>query len=357
MRRGVIVAAATLCAASIAGPAFAQIGGLLRGAQRAREAQQDLTITEDEEHAIGSDVSARLRERYGVVQDREIHRYVTLVGRALAAESSRPTLRWTFVVLDTDGVNAFAAPGGFVHVTRGALALLENEAELADVLGHEIGHVTEKHTVNAIRKAKATELGASASRSAMLENFVNAAYEAILENKFDRSEEMGADKVGVTLANTVGYAPGGLAAFLSRLAERNRDLAEPSGPFASHPETKRRVDELAKLIASSNLAATATVQARYDASVPYRAVPVADVAQRAPESATPAARSSSGGGGLGLSRLNPLGRERSSSQTVASAGSRGVNPDRDAKGGPDKSLVIVTVSPAEVAEFRRGIAG
>src|SRR5207247_6674767 len=95
------------------------------------------------------------------VQDPAIHKYVSLVGTALAEHSERPGLAWTFIVLDTDGVNAFASPGGIVHITRGALGLITNEAELAGVLGHEIGHVAHKHTVNASRKNKAVQLGAS----------------------------------------------------------------------------------------------------------------------------------------------------------------------------------------------------
>ncbi len=98
-------------------------------------------------------MSEKIRARYGVVQDAAAHKYVSLVGDALAQVSSRPALPWRFVILDTDGVNAFAAPGGYVHITRGALALLKNESELAGVLGHEIIHVTEKHTVNAIQKS------------------------------------------------------------------------------------------------------------------------------------------------------------------------------------------------------------
>ena len=100
---------------------------------------RSLTFSDAEEQQLGSEISAKIRDKYGVVQDRAVHKYVTLVGSVLASASSRPNLKWTFVVLDTDGVNAFAAPGGFVHITRGALALIQNEAELADVLAHEIG--------------------------------------------------------------------------------------------------------------------------------------------------------------------------------------------------------------------------
>src|SRR6185436_12394313 len=132
------------------------------------------------------EVSVKIRARFGVVQDPAIHKYVTLMGTALAKNSERPNLNWTFVVLDTDGVNAFASPGGIIHVTRGALGLARNEAELAGVLGHEIGHVVRKHTVNAIKKSKAVQIGSSAAaRNTMLDQLANKAYEMVLENQFD----------------------------------------------------------------------------------------------------------------------------------------------------------------------------
>jgi hypothetical protein len=95
-------------------------------------------------------------------------------------------------VLDTGGVNAFASPGGIVHITRGALGLVESEAELAGVLAHEIGHVAHKHTVNAIKKNKAVQLGTSetlSNRGPFLDKLANKAYEMVLENKFDRGDE------------------------------------------------------------------------------------------------------------------------------------------------------------------------
>ncbi len=128
--RSSIVVAGLLMGLGVAQAAEAQLGQFNK-ALKAVEKFQDLQITEDEEAQIGADVSAKLRDKYGVVQDKALHKYVTLVGSLLAQQSSRPNLKWTFIVLDTDGVNAFAAPGGFVHITRGALALIQNEAELA----------------------------------------------------------------------------------------------------------------------------------------------------------------------------------------------------------------------------------
>lgn len=354
----ITLAALTLAVLLVnASPVLAQLGGIGRAIGKASEAKDtldSLTFSDQEEQQIGSEISTKLRDRYGVVQDPAVHKYVTLVGTTLAKESTRPNLRWTFIVLDTDGVNAFAAPGGFIHVTKGALALIQNEAELADVLGHEIGHVTEKHTINAIKKSNAMSTVAKASRRDVIAEFTERAYAAILENKFDRGDETASDRIGITLANKAGWAPTGLAAFLTRLSDRNKGLQERSGMFASHPEAKARLSELSKTISGSKLTSAALVASRYAQAITFKPVPVTAV----PQGAAPAGSTSkpaSGGGGLGMGNLTSLGRERDSS--VSSAGSRGVNPDRDARGGPNKTLVSVSVSAAELAAFRKGITG
>lgn len=369
--RQVLLAGVLVC--GLAGDAFAQgaIGKLAQGAATANTAKglsdqiKELVITEQEEREMGEQISARLRTKYGVVQSVPVHKYVSLVGRVLTASSTRPNLAWTFIVLDTDGVNAFAAPGGYIHITRGALALIRNEAELAGVLGHEIIHVTEKHTINAIKKAKVQGAAAEAvTRSEVLEYLIDRAYENLLQNQYDRGDETSSDQVGIRLAAGAGYAPAGLGAFLTRLAERNKDLKEPSGVFASHPETKTRVDRLTRQVSSEKLGATATVAARYTAAISYKPVAVTAVVSGAGSStAAPAAKptttkpteptSKFGLGGLS----SKLGVERTNTGAVASAGSRGVNPDRDAKGGANSRAVTVTLTPAEIAAFRKGITG
>jgi predicted Zn-dependent protease len=342
----------------LASPAAAQFGRITQGLQKAKEAKDkidELNFTDAEEQQLGAKVSGMLRQKYGVVQDNAVHKYVTLEGAVLAQASSRPNLSWTFIVLDTDGVNAFAAPGGFVHITRGALALLQNESELAGVLGHEISHVTGKHTIHSIQKNKAVQIGAEMTKSAILENVANKTYEMLLENSYDRGDEMDADKNGVVLANKVGYAPTGLSAFLTRLSDRNKDLKDRSGLFASHPETQARLDALTKLVAAQKPTGTATVAARLHENVTFKPVPVAQVANAAAGATSPTPATAPGKSKFGLSSLNPTGGDKASDQTVASAGSRGVNPDRDAKGGPNSAVVTVAVTPAEVADFRKGI--
>ncbi|MEO6222721.1 MAG: M48 family metalloprotease [Vicinamibacterales bacterium] len=377
MKKFLIISALVM---GVAQPAFAQgvLGRMGKAASKAKgmaDQIKDLIITEKEEQDMGAAISVKLRQKYGVVQSAPVHKYVSLVGKNLAASSTRPGLPWTFIVLDTDGVNAFAAPGGFVHITRGALALCADEAELAGVLGHEITHITAKHTINAIKKSKvAGGVAEAATRSDVLEFMLDRAYVNLLENAYDRGDEDQSDEVGIQLANTLGYAPAGLGAFLTRLSERNKDLTEPSGVFASHPQTKSRVDRLTKQIKSEKLTASAAMAARYKATITYTPLPVTVVAGAAGSSSlagggsapapsptpaatatpTPAASKSKFGLG-GLS--SKLGVDKSNTGTVASAGTRGVNPDRDAKGGANPRIVIITLTPSELEAFRRGISG
>ncbi|MCU1381604.1 MAG: hypothetical protein JWL71_301 [Acidobacteria bacterium] len=371
MKQSILVAALLAFSA----PAHAQLGGLLNKAQQVKDAKSkfdDLTVTEDEERKIGEQVSAKIRARFGVVQSAPVHKYVTLVGLTLAKQSERPALPWSFIVLDTDGVNAFASPGGIIHITRGALGLITSEAELAGVLAHEIGHVAHKHTVNAIRKNKAVQLGTSetlSDRGPFLDKLANKAYEMVLENKFDRGDEMDADKVSVSLAEKAGYAPGTLAAFLTRLDDRNKDQPAQNGLFASHPETKERIDAIRKLAGAKT---GATVEARYKEHIKYEPTPVAaiatveDGAAGLTGSTAPAkddkakkdeaAKKEQPKKGFGLGALKPASApERQTAQVSASGGSRGLGADRAAKGGSNPGVVKTSVSDAELATFRKGI--
>ena len=375
MKQSILVVAVL----AIGAPAFAQFGGLDKGIKKIQQAKDakdkfdDLNVTEEEERKIGEDVSAKIRQRFGVVQSAPVHKYVTLVGTVLARHSERPALPWTFIVLDTDGVNAFASPGGIVHITRGALGLIRNEAELAGVLAHEIGHVAHKHTVNAIRKNRAVQLATSetlSDRGPFLEKLANTAYEMVLENKFDRGDEMDADKVSVALTDKAGYAPGTLAAFLARLDERNKDQPAQNGLFASHPETRERIDAIRKMAGAKTGAA---VDARYKGHIKYEPTSVTSIATvedgAAGLTGATAARNAKSADkskdkkedepkkkGFGLGALKPASpAERQTAQVSASGGSRGVGPDRAAKGGGNPALVKAPVTDTEIAAFKKGI--
>jgi predicted Zn-dependent protease len=389
----VLMMVSVVCGAA---PALAQFGSLNDRLKQAQEAKDkldkkvgDIRISDADERKLGEDVSAKLRQEFGVDQDKDLTKYVSLVGKVLTQGSSRPYLDWQFIVLDTDGVNAFASPGGLIHVTRGLLGLIRSESELAGVLGHEITHVTAKHTARAIQKNKlvsltAQEVGGSAGLSdTVISQLAGAAYKTIISNAFDRDDEIEADRVGIGLANKAGYSPHGLAEVLERLQERNRDQDQPNGLFASHPLVKDRIASIATAITEGKLAASATVAPRYAKHITFTAKPIAeipviegtrgltggeskpkegkeptpkDAPAKDPKQAEPATEPKKKGGLLGRIGLT-TGSQSQNTQTVASAGARGLGqPDRDAKGGSNPARVAIIINPADLVEFKKGIA-
>jgi predicted Zn-dependent protease len=374
-----LVATVLLVAAT---PAFAQFGKLGDLAGKAGKLATEMNISEQEERELGERVSATVRTEFGVVQDAAVTKYVALLGSLLAKASSRPGLKWEFIVLDTDGVNAFAAPGGIVHITRGALGLIKSEAELAGVLGHEIAHITKKHTVNAIQKNKAIRMTTEevgAKGSAYYSKLANAAYDNIVERGFDRGDEDDADQEGLRLANKGGYNPAALGSFLGKLMERNKGLSgtKPNGLFSTHPDTQARIDKQSRQIKAEKLAGTAMGQARYAANVKYDAKPRTAITLSSSEAKGVAGAGSSGssakteqkppakeekkGGGMfgGLGNALSGGKQKEGQQASASAGGRALDPnrpDRYAAGGGNPNKLYVTLTPAEIEAFRKGIA-
>lgn len=367
---GTTVMLALACAPAAWAGGNTQLGGLGKAVKKANQLRE-LQMTEEEEIKLGTEVSAKIRERYGVVQDQAVHRYVTLVGAVLAVSTNRASLPWTFVVLDTDGVNAFAAPGGFVHITKGALALIRNESELAGVLGHEITHITEKHTIRAIQKKGAIKMGAEETLSgnaALFNQVVGEVVSNITNQAFSSGEESESDEKGLALANRVGYAPQGLAAVLTRLKERNKDSQEKRGMFPSHPEMQARIDRLGKQAGAMKPAGKATLAERYADVIEFKPVPQAQIAvveggsaglagsggAKPGEKSTAKKEEPKKGrfGGLGK-LMAPGGGEKESTQASASGGSRGLDPEKDGKGGPNPKPVPVKVGIADINAFKK----
>ncbi len=368
MKQGLIVVATLL---AVATPAYAQLGGIGGAIKKAQQAQEvmkkvdDLTFSEEEETKLGQDVSLKIRQRFGVVQDPAVHKYVTLAGMAIAQQTERAKLAWTFIVLDTDGVNAFASPGGFVHITRGALGLIQNESELAAVLGHEIGHIVRKHTINAIKKNAAVKMGtqAASSRAQFISQVANAAYDSILENAYDRGDELDADKFSVETTPKLGYAPTSLADFLARLEDRNKSQSERNGLFASHPETQERIKKVGDLARAFKT--SAKVEARYKTSIKYQPTALTSIAVVTDGSAgltgssaakEPEKKEELKKGIPVTSLKTTTAPEKQSAQVSASGGARGLGNDRAAKGGSNPNPVKVTVTAADIDAFRKGIA-
>ncbi len=173
-----------------------------------------------DEEKLGREVAGRLLGAAALVQDEALQKYVNKVGRYVAAQSDRPDLNWTFGVIESPSVNAFAAPGGYVFVTRGLYALLQNEAELAGVLAHEIGHVNARHHVRLMQKQRVLSMGqeflTQKAGHADVKKLVGNGAE-ILARTLDKESEFEADRLGVYYATRAGYDSYGLPAVLDRL--------------------------------------------------------------------------------------------------------------------------------------------
>jgi predicted Zn-dependent protease len=380
MKASVFVLAAMFMVGAAA-PAQAQLGGLgklKKAADKAvdtKEKVDGLSFTDEEEKQLGEQVSQKLRDRFGVVQSEPVTKYVTLVGKVIAASSSRPNLDWQFIVLDTDGVNAYAAPGGFIHVTRGLLAIMKDESQLAGVLGHEVTHVSAKHTINAINRNKrgefAAELaGGSGGIKSLIAKAAEMVFNDLFEGKYSQGDEADSDKVGAQMANKVGYAAGGMAEVLKMIAERNAGRQERNGFFASHPDTRDRINKIEKQVKDEKLTGSALVASRYGQFIKFEAKPITEIAMDVEGSAGLASggkkedekkaedtkkEEQKKGRTFGVSAIT-ASKQSQSGQQVASAGARGGVPDRDAIGGPNKSKLGVKVTAAELEAFKKGIA-
>jgi predicted Zn-dependent protease len=191
----------------------------------------------------------------GVYEDAELQRYVQDIGLRLARASERPNLPWHFAVVDAPAVNAFALPGGYIYLTRGILPFLDDEAELAGVLGHEIGHVTARHSAQQYTQATSAGIGLT-----LLSIFVpearplqGAAETAlgVLFLKYGRDDEIQADKLGVGYAAKVGWDPAGVAGMLTTLSRLDEASGSRKGVpnwLSTHPDPAARVQEIQPVI-------------------------------------------------------------------------------------------------------------
>lgn len=214
-------------------------------------------MSEDSEVKLGKRLHVEITQRMGVYDDYNLQQYVQELGEKLAKQSHRPDLEWKFTVVDTDDVNAFATPGGFVYISRGILPYLANEAELAAVLGHEVGHVTARHSVQQHSKSTmAGILGAAATiftGQPALGDLTNIAGAAIISG-YGREAELEADKLGAEYLSRTGYRPEAMIDVVAVLKdqemfERDRARAEGRDPriyhgvFSTHPDNDTRLKQ------------------------------------------------------------------------------------------------------------------
>jgi predicted Zn-dependent protease len=218
-------------------------------------------ISESEEYYIGRAVSAQILTKYKPLNDPGLNAYVQTVAQTVALASDRPaTFKGYHVqVLESAEVNAFAAPGGFIFLTRGLLKLVKTEDELAGVLAHEVAHITKKHGLKTIQTARLTSaftiLGSEAAKSYTPEQLqtLTSAFEGSVEdvvNKlvvsgYSRDKEYEADKAGAEYVKAANYDPGALKTFLERMERAGG--AAGGGLFKTHPSPAKREAELGAL--------------------------------------------------------------------------------------------------------------
>jgi len=279
-----VVAAALLSLASCAtlgdlgdAESFSKVLGVAaRGAASLEKAKADLSPTQ--EYYLGRAFAATILQTRRPLGNTNLDRYVNQLGQALARYSDRPEtyIGWRFLVLESEEVNAFAAPGGFILVTKGLVKTTRNEAELAAVLAHEISHVALNHGVKAVQKDRETGawvgIGADAFKTLgddtaqeMAEAFegsVTNLVKDVADKGYSRDTELEADAAAVKVLRRAGYPPRALVTMVEQL----KTLSHGSGPGFSktHPSPETRLAALAPLVKSDGpVAVTPAEAARY----------------------------------------------------------------------------------------------
>ena len=212
-------------------------------------------VSESQEIQIGRDVAAGAEQQFGLVEDAALQEYVHGLGTRLAQASERPDLPWTFRVADDPTPNAFAAPGGFIFITRGLLALLRNEAELVSVLGHEIGHVTARHSVAMMSRAQLAQLGLGIGSmiSPTVAQFGDLAAGGLqlLFLSYGRDAERQADDLGYRYSLEQGFDVREMSNVFAALQQSARLAGQSQVPswLATHPYPEDRIARIEKKLA------------------------------------------------------------------------------------------------------------
>src|SRR5688572_16454742 len=214
-------------------------------------------ISQQQEVEMGTDYARQINAQLPIVGDPEVNRYINVLGDEIARRTARADLDWRFYIVDSREVNAFAVPGGFIYVNRGLIERTTKMDELAGVLGHEIGHVVRRHSIEQMEKAQGANIGVtlacvltSICNSQVAQAGINIAGGAIFA-RFSRQDELEADQEAI--ANTVraGISPQGIVTMFQKLiAERRSRPNAVAGWFATHPLEEDRIDRAQATISS-----------------------------------------------------------------------------------------------------------
>lgn len=223
-------------------------------------------IDYESEFAIGETLALEGFKRFGMpVQDRGFQEYVNLVGNAVARNSLRPDIPYYFVVIDSPVYNAFACPGGIIFVSSALVKLMDDEAELAGVLAHEVAHVSHKHALQSIKRArffkgvgKISTANMKGEKGQQYQQMIGDLQSVLFDRGLDKSMEYEADSSGIETAYKTGYDPEGLIRVLEKLQQKEASAQRAGSWFSTHPSTGSRIQrcrsEMWKLADASGLA-------------------------------------------------------------------------------------------------------
>ena len=242
--------------------------------------QDFVVLSEEQEIQMGREYNAQILRQYQIYEDEKIQNFVQSIGESLAKKSHRPNLIYRFTVLDSPEINAFALPGGYIYINRGLMAYMSSEEELAAVLGHEIGHVTARHSVRQYSQAQlmgvlSAAIEINSGRTAG--DLANLASGALLSG-YGREMELEADDLGAQYIYQDGYSPQGMYDVLAVLKDQeiySKKVAkqrgiEPRnyhGVFASHPSNDKRLQEILDNVSQNFVKGTNKSKSNYLAMI------------------------------------------------------------------------------------------
>jgi beta-barrel assembly-enhancing protease len=212
--------------------------------------------SKSEEIALGREITGSILGAAPLVKDEALQQYVNQVGRWVTSQSERADLPWKFGVIDSSDINAFAAPGGYVLITKGLYQKLQNEAQLAGVLGHEIAHVVKKHQLKVLQKQQLLNFGAGklsdlfGKNDKLAKKAISSGAE-ISARTLDKDAEFEADRMGLVLAARAGYDAYGLPEVLQTIGQTNKGDSSVALLFKTHPAPDERLAKLGDSVGSS----------------------------------------------------------------------------------------------------------
>ncbi|MBE9503305.1 MAG: M48 family metalloprotease [Proteobacteria bacterium] len=229
---------------------------------RKRSSDRATEISESDIEAeiqFGEELAARILGRFRAYDNEKATRYINLIGKGLASYSNRPEIEFRFAILNTDSINAFAAPGGFIFITKGTLEMVENEAQLAGVLAHEIAHITEKHIVKELNIKGGDESplagfasilggGTSETMRVALTQLVDKAGEILFEKGLKKEDELTSDKVALMTVTNAGYDPVAYKRLLQGIKEKEEGTEKTKIVSTTHPSYEDRIKAMEKII-------------------------------------------------------------------------------------------------------------